>query len=754
MEMETMEGKTKLDFALEHVRQSRAVFPLYGTDLDGNCDCRKPDCKNQGKHPATSNGFKDASKDEEQIRRWWAKHPNANIGIATGAVSGFIALDVDVKNGAKGRESLRSLKGIPPTLTVNTPTGGWHHYLFLTSGQAIGSRAPISREYPGLDIRGDGGYVVGAGSAIGHKVYEWVNHETPIAPIPQCILEIAARNRKPTAGQLNGQAEPGASANGVIKLLRPFWKSGQRDAISLALGGYLAKLGIPKEQTIEIVHTLADDTGDDEPLKRIESIRRSYEKVHRGEAVQGFSGLAEVLPSDVIQKIASLLPSGDGAQYFEGRTFRPAVLADAVREESAFISFPIDAAGQGVGLWRYEEGVYRPNGEDYVRKIADQKLGVRSTEERLSAVVAMVRERSKAREEELNPKALALINCRNGMLDWAAGKLLPHSPDFRSTFQINADYAPDVRCTAVNSFLRDVFPNDSLVLVEEILGYLLLPSTKHQRAFLLLGEGENGKSTFFSMLETFLGHINVSHVPLQDLVENRFVVPMLQGKLVNIYADIPQTALEQSSIFKAIVSGDPIKAEKKFSAPFDFKPTARLFFSANELPRSRDLTQAYFRRWAIIPFPNKFQGTKARKDLITVLTTPEARSALLNLALAGLGRLEAQQRFSDCPSVVAAGQRYRRDCDSAFEFIQEKLDAKPTSTLPKDDIYKHYCKWAEAEGISYPVSRQVFNARIEAVLGVKEVRERNHRVWLGVGFKNVVPAQEVVSLADLLKQEN
>ncbi|HOX23324.1 MAG TPA: bifunctional DNA primase/polymerase, partial [Elusimicrobiales bacterium] len=99
-----------LDHALALIEAGYAVFPLIPNS----------------KRPMTKNGFKDATKSREAVKQWWTENPTANIGLATGEVSGLVVVDIDVKKGAKGMESLESLTGMTPTLTVRTPSGGLH----------------------------------------------------------------------------------------------------------------------------------------------------------------------------------------------------------------------------------------------------------------------------------------------------------------------------------------------------------------------------------------------------------------------------------------------------------------------------------------------------------------------------------------------------------------------------------------------------------------------------------------------------
>ena len=141
-----------LERALAYIERGWAIFPLVPNT----------------KKPLTRNGFKDATKSADVVREWWGRTPNANIGIATGLLSGVVVVDVDVKNGAKGRESLASLKGLEPTLTATTPSGGWHLY-YLCPERGIRSRNAM---LPGIDFKADGGYVVAPGSAIDGNEYD------------------------------------------------------------------------------------------------------------------------------------------------------------------------------------------------------------------------------------------------------------------------------------------------------------------------------------------------------------------------------------------------------------------------------------------------------------------------------------------------------------------------------------------------------------------------------------------------------
>jgi hypothetical protein len=166
----------RLAAARAGLERGLAVLPLWGVEA-GRCACGNANCDHPGKHPLGKlgiKGYKSATKDPEQVERWWAAYPRANVGIATGRVSSIVILDVDVRHG--GQESLTALEKKHGKLieTYRVRTGrdekkrrGKHHY-FTYSDELVKllkklTRSPADKPN-GLDVLADGGYVVGPGS--------------------------------------------------------------------------------------------------------------------------------------------------------------------------------------------------------------------------------------------------------------------------------------------------------------------------------------------------------------------------------------------------------------------------------------------------------------------------------------------------------------------------------------------------------------------------------------------------------------
>jgi hypothetical protein len=210
------------DAALGYATWGWAVFPLH-TILAGRCSCRRPACAHPAKHPVTRHGLLEATTDPARVRGWWGRWPWANIGVVTGAVSGLVVLDVDpAKGGAESLARLQSLMGsLPSTLTAATGGGGWHLFFAHPSVEVrnTAGRLPgVAEPLPGLDLRGDGGYVVAAPSRhVSGGVYRWDGDGAVLAACPGW-LRAAPSRVFPTGGSARVAPERGGSRYGLAAL--------------------------------------------------------------------------------------------------------------------------------------------------------------------------------------------------------------------------------------------------------------------------------------------------------------------------------------------------------------------------------------------------------------------------------------------------------------------------------------------------------------------------------------------------------
>ena len=172
--------------ALGYVGRGWPVLPCHHMTA-GGCSCGRADCSSPGKHPRTRTGLTEATTDPDQVARWWRRWPQSNVGIRTGAESALVVVDVDP--GHDGVASLRALVDqhdrLPSGLRVRTGSGGWHLYFAHPGGVVANSAGRLG---PGLDMRGDGGYVIAPPS--NHRsggAYSFVDADAPVPEMPEWL---------------------------------------------------------------------------------------------------------------------------------------------------------------------------------------------------------------------------------------------------------------------------------------------------------------------------------------------------------------------------------------------------------------------------------------------------------------------------------------------------------------------------------------------------------------------------------------
>lgn len=177
----------KLEAALEYARASFSVFPL----------------KPRSKAPATTNGLKDATTDEQRIRNWWTFNPEYNIGLRTG--DGLVVVDID---SPKMTPESEAFVNTLPEETMVVSTGRGLHFYFRGDGKNTAGRLP------GIDTRGSGGYVVAAPSIHENgSVYEVIGEHREPLPIPDAVITLMSN---PTPKPVQSDPEGGATTEDLL----------------------------------------------------------------------------------------------------------------------------------------------------------------------------------------------------------------------------------------------------------------------------------------------------------------------------------------------------------------------------------------------------------------------------------------------------------------------------------------------------------------------------------------------------------
>ncbi|GAB3503655.1 phage/plasmid primase, P4 family [Spirosoma knui] len=298
----------------------------------------------------------------------------------------------------------------------------------------------------------------------------------------------------------------------------------------------------------------------------------------------------------------------------------------------------------------------------------------------------------------------------------------PDRADF-ITYQLPFAYDPEAKAPLFDQFINRVQPDiDCQKLLAEYIGYVFVSPSKlkMEKTLLLYGSGANGKSVFFEIVTALLGSDNVSHYSLQSLTEEKgYHRANIANKLVNYASEI--SGKLEANIFKQLVSGEPIEARLPYGQPFILKDYAKLIFNCNELPTDVEHSNAYFRRFLIVPFGVTIPEVEQDKQLAAKIINSEL-SGVFNWVLAGLRRLLEQEKFTYCEAVVKQVEAYKRQSDTATLFLEEEgYKPDPTQYTTLQDLYRLYRAYCVDSGC-IPVKRTNFKKRLEANGVVAEKR--------------------------------
>lgn len=434
-----------------------------------------------------------------------------------------------------------------------------------------------------------------------------------------------------------------------------------------------------------------------------------------GPSWQELSG--DVLPNN---KKVTDQESPNYEKYFEtmgnSKKFQPIWYAKDVLENH------METFYDGTYLYRYDNGVYINDGESHLRQISSKLLDDEYRKNRVDEARHFIESSTFTQKTDVN-RFDEFINVENGLFNWKTGELVEHTSERLSTIQFPVKYDPKANEPIVMDFINSILDKDTHLTLFEMMGYFLIPTTEYEKIFLFTGTGSNGKSVLIKTIETMLGKTNISKVKLQDLVgdRSRFKIAELYGKVLNCFTDIPANTLYSAGNLKVIASGEGLNAERKGKDPFDFEPFCKLLFSANELPKTKDNSDGFFRRMMVFPFTRKFTDKEKDTKLIQKLTTPKALSTLFNFALEGLQRLEKQGQFSYSKIIADQVKSYQKESDVIMLFIEEEcvFGNDPHSHEPykieRKELHKSYVNWCKENGYTSETATS-FNRHLEEKL--------------------------------------
>jgi len=387
-------------------------------------------------------------------------------------------------------------------------------------------------------------------------------------------------------------------------------------------------------------------------------------------------------------------------------------------------------------VYDQETGIFNDNGEGVVRTELTDGLEEQYKVHAMREALDHIRGRTVVSKQEIGGPE-GYVAAQNCVIDLDDGERPEHSPDFRFLSRLGCEYDPDASAPKFNAFLKQVVPSGSdRKKLQEYAGYTLMHwGLPYHKALFLVGPTASGKSTFLDTINAMLGVETVASLTPQQLTGERFSGAELFEKWANIRNDIPAATVENTGMFKEIIGGDPMKAERKRKDPFMFEPTAKHLFAANELPSTESDDEAFYRRILLVPFPETVPAADRDKHLDEKLQSE--LPGVLNWALNGYDRLQKQAGFTGDRSPGETQQTWQKWADSVSRFEKAALTDGSDEVI-KTDVYAAYLEYCRQEGI--PSDTQHSMTRSLKLEGYEDGRVykdgERRRVFLQTGFSS------------------
>lgn len=370
----------------------------------------------------------------------------------------------------------------------------------------------------------------------------------------------------------------------------------------------------------------------------------------------------------------------------------------------------------------YEDGYYRSGYDIINRKMVELYDDIKKAQKAETFEYLSVQ--CHVDEVKMDKYNINLNNCR---LNVATGEITEHDPLYMDFNRIPIKYDPTVKCDDVDHLIDKVFCRDQQLinLFYEMLGSCLIKHSKYQKAFILVGSGSNGKSTLLEMIMSWIGKENYSTIDITELSGNRFAPVGLENKMVNIGDDCNNAMLRNTGILKKIFAGQEINVEQKGQQSYNIIPYATHIFSSNELMKSSDKTDGYYRRFVFLPMMAKFSSSDPDYDpmIEEKITTDEAMSHLLNLALKGAKKLIHDGKFIEPKAVQEMMDHYKIENTLSLQWIDDRdIDIDHCLDTPRIDLYNEFKSWAEMNGINNVTGSGNFYKEVRKQFGFAEGR--------------------------------
>lgn len=689
--------------AIDLARLGWAIFPVIPRD----------------KRPATTHGFKDASRDVALVRDMFRPSSSYNIGVATGSLSdGLVVIDADVKpgqgkDGASFVETWQREHGAWPDTVEAVSGGGGHHWYFSAPS---GIKSSANAEH-GVDVRGEGGYIVAPPSVHPSGTrYEWVVGASPFE------RDVAQANDSVLGLISYLSSKPKGSPRWNEKEVVP--EGTRDDELFRACSSWQAR-GFSDEEIMNLAleyneRSFRPPLSADEVRAKVEHVTSTYPKrssnTVKARILQrlGDGGISKLPLND--SALSSLFaqvyfdqlryePQGRQLYKYNGRFWE--VDQGGLRAELLCKQF-IDVLCE---LHKSEEDETGDGHRaDQLRRYKGRSARERILRDSKSEL------RIDASLFDANPH---LLNVANGTIDLETGEIRPHATADLLTMCAHVEHDPDATCETWDRVLNRAL-GDNQDLIEyfyRALGVALLTDDMNAVFHVVGFAPRSGKSLTFGTLLALLGTGASGYACVLpngmferrnkiDSSASREDLMMMRGKKLAVVNESSQGMVLDAALVKQITGGDMMSARANYGSFETFTPHCKIFIVTNHMPQIADRSIFESNRLSLLPFNNSASPSEEDASLAFRLRQPEELSGLLNRLLAGVADYQ-RRGLGRPPTIEKAIEDVRHKTDSVRLFLNETTVESDTPACSLACFYDAYRRWCGGRGLQ-PLDRESF----------------------------------------------
>ena len=365
------------------------------------------------------------------------------------------------------------------------------------------------------------------------------------------------------------------------------------------------------------------------------------------------------------------------------------------------------------------EGIYRPIPHEMLTDMLSRYSGwpvvagnrtkpLRLSEKAIAGAIKLVRARTiTAQAGKTFAMATPGLAFTNGFLTIQAGQLLlwPHSPSHLARYSYPWQFDPNTTAPKLDQLMNELFSDTNpmqcqaqKLLLQQYTGVSLFGlAARYQRALVLHGPGANGKSTAMTAIKAIFPPGAVASLPPQ-VWGKQFQIAQLCGKLINVVHEIPESEIVAGALFKSVISGEPVFAEKKFKDPFHYSPIAGHIFAANSLPATVDYSHGFWRRLLVVPFTRDMEQTpQHRPDAAADVITAEL-PGMVNWAVWGAVSVFGMGGYAEPESSRQMKEQWQQQVDPVRLFAATECAADPNTRTPARGLYEAFRRFVDENG--------------------------------------------------------